>query len=330
MTRCYSERGGLTMDLSNVSFSTVSERDMDMLFANALCTYPGFINLFLDAANINTENVEVNSVSLSKTEAHLGESDITVILTLDGIKYGFLIEDKIDAIAMPNQHERYIKRAEKGIKSSEYEKYEIFIVCPQKYYDIDEEAKKYEHFVSYEKCKKFFNSIDSVDARLKALQVSQAIEKSHKPPQVIINENANAFFRKYKQYQETHYEELSLRTRETSNGYWAHYNVNLKNAYIHHKIPQGYVDLTLKKAADKIDDVRILASWLNAHGYANVKGAVITNSASLRIIVPKLNMQNAFESVSENELKQCFEALKTLTEIASKLENIRKICEINN
>ena len=308
-----------------ISLDTVSERDMDMLFANAFVTYPDFIQLFLKEAGITVDTVELSRVEISKTDAHLGESDITVTAVIDGKKYGFLIEDKIDAIAMPDQHSRYIKRAKKGIKNKEFDSYEIFIVCPQKYYDTDGEAKKYEHMVSYEKCMDYFNSFDTPDANVKSQQIAQAIDKSHRPPQVIINENANAFFRKYKQYQEENYEELYCRTKETSNGYWAHYRVKLKNAHIHHKIQQGNVDLTFSGAADLIDNIQSLVDWLKENGYVKIKATVIGNSAAIRIGVPVLDMQQPFETVDERDLKQCFVAITVLAEIASELENIRKI-----
>ena len=72
-------------------------------------------------------------VYLSKSDKD-GESDITVIIKSEGKKYGLLIEDKIDAIAMPEQPERYIKRGEKGIKNKDYDAFYSFIVCPEKYY----------------------------------------------------------------------------------------------------------------------------------------------------------------------------------------------------
>ena len=47
-----------------------------------------------------------------------GESDITVILSNEINKIALLIEDKIDAHAMPMQPERYIKRGKKGIENT--------------------------------------------------------------------------------------------------------------------------------------------------------------------------------------------------------------------
>lgn len=52
--------------------------------------------------NLPKDDYIVSEVYLSKADKD-GESDITVIIESSGIKYGLLIEDKIDAIAMPEQ-----------------------------------------------------------------------------------------------------------------------------------------------------------------------------------------------------------------------------------
>ena len=70
---------------------------------NSFVCDDGFLDLFLSKAGIVAESKRVLSVELSKTDAKFGESDITVIVEIDGRKIGLLIEDKIDAIAMPEQ-----------------------------------------------------------------------------------------------------------------------------------------------------------------------------------------------------------------------------------
>ena len=120
----------------NYALNTVTERDMDLLFSNALASDPGFLSLFVSKAGITCINPIVTDVIISKTETRLGESDITLHLDLDGKKYGFLIEDKIDAINMPDQYRRYVRRGERGVQRGDYDRFEVFIVCPAKYYAI--------------------------------------------------------------------------------------------------------------------------------------------------------------------------------------------------
>ena len=129
-------------------FGTVSERDMDMLFLNAFATDKGFLKLFIRKADLPKGDYKVNEVYLSKADKD-GESDITVIIESSGKKYGRLIEDKIDAIAMPQQPERYIKRGERGKKNKDYDEFYSFIVCPEKYLKNNDAAKKYPYKVKY-------------------------------------------------------------------------------------------------------------------------------------------------------------------------------------
>ena len=81
-------------------FSTVSERDMDMLFLNAFSIDHGFLNLFIKEAKLPEADYTVSEIYLSKADKD-GESDITVIVDSPEGRIGLLIEDKIDAIDMP-------------------------------------------------------------------------------------------------------------------------------------------------------------------------------------------------------------------------------------
>lgn len=50
-----------------------------------------------------------------------GESDIEVTLIIENKKVAFLIEDKIDAAAQPEQADRYTTRGRKAVKSGMYD-----------------------------------------------------------------------------------------------------------------------------------------------------------------------------------------------------------------
>ena len=100
-----------------VNYSSVEERDMDTLFLELIGSDKDFLKIFIDKVEkIKGQSFEVQSIELSKSDNH-GESDITVIIDGNGIKYGFLIEDKINAITMEEQCNRYTIRGEKGIKN---------------------------------------------------------------------------------------------------------------------------------------------------------------------------------------------------------------------
>lgn len=123
-------------------YRNVSERDMDLLFMEAFATDPGFSKLFLSKTPYADLTFSILHAERSKVDNGLGESDLTVIYDIDGKRHALLIEDKIDAVAMPDQHGRYLKRGEKGVAAGEYDSFDVFIVCPDKYRSSNEEAAK--------------------------------------------------------------------------------------------------------------------------------------------------------------------------------------------
>lgn len=305
-------------------FSRIRERDMDVLFLNAMVTDYEFGKLVLSKTKYSGANFVVKNVELSHTEPGLGESDITVIVEIGGKRVGLLIEDKIDAIAMPEQHNRYHKRAKKGIDRHDYDAYEVFIFCPMKYYELNSEASKYEHFLSYEELQSFFLGKDDILSNIRAQQLSQAIEIAKKPPVVNVDENANAFFRQYKAYQEENYPKLDLRTSETSNGWWAHYGTRLGKVHVMHKAQEGYVDLTFPKAADSIESIIRCADWLNSNGVECV-GLKTGKAASIRVRTPALDFHESFDLVTKEDLNKCFETITKLCDYANNVNEAYRI-----
>lgn len=310
-------------------FGTISERDMDMLFLNAFSTDKGFLKLFIGKTDLPKDDYAVSAVYLSKADRD-GESDITVIFETSGVKYGLLVEDKIDAIAMPEQPERYIKRGNRGIKNKDYEKYYSFIVCPQKYFNNNDAAKKYPYAVMYEEIRDYFSKKTDISHTIYFQEISQAIDKAKRPPKVEINANANRFFRKYKDYQEENYPELNLTTKRDSNGYWAHYTTRFGLVYLYHKIEDGKVDLTFNRAAKYLDKLEIVASWFRKYGISNVSAVKTGMAGALRVTVPKLNMQIPFEENDEYDIDVCFKTINELIEamnvfsVASSISDLLK------
>lgn len=298
-------------------FSTIHERDMDMLFLEAIGTDRSFADLFVSKTKWAGKEYTVEKIQLSKTDAELGESDITVTINIGGNKYALLIEDKVDAIDMPDQHERYVKRGKASVKAGEYEDFEVFITCSKKYYDSNTEAKLYEHCVLYEECLSYFETKDDELSKMRAAQFDAAIKRAKKPYEANIDESAYLFFSHYREYQKNHYPMLDLRTKQSSNGWWPQYGSKLGNTLIYHKMQEGFVDLTFPNAAEHMDTMQRIASWLRDNGNDQVLAVRTGKSCALRIECPKLKVKNAFTETSENDLKICFDAISRLTLIAS-------------
>lgn len=312
----------------NCSFNAVHERDMDIMFLEALVSDPGFTKLVLSKTKFGDQGFQVLSAALSETETGLGETDICVVLQVGDIRLGLLIEDKVDAIAMPDQYLRYHKRGKRGVQRGTYDAYEVFIFCPCKYRNNNAEAKKYENVISYEDIKGYFDGKDDVISRVRSQQLAQAIERAKKPPEVNVNEAANLFFNKYKAYQKQFYPELDLRTSEKSNGWWPHYSTRLGDVYIYHKRPEGFVDLTFPNAAGKMDVFQSMASWLRSHDVPNVVAVKTGRAAALRIEVPKMPLTAVFEHIEKADIKKCFDAVQALVDFANLIEDAHAVSAI--
>lgn len=312
----------------NCSFNAVHERDMDILFLEALVSDLGFTKLVLSKTKFGDQEFQVLSAALSETETGLGETDICVVLQVGDIRLALLIEDKVDAIAMPDQYLRYHKRGKRGVQRDAYDAYEVFIFCPYKYRNNNSEAQKYENFISYEDIKDYYDGKNDVISRVRSQQLAQAIERAKKPPEVNVNEAANLFFNKYKAYQKQYYPELDLRTSEKSNGWWPHYSTRLGDVYIYHKRPEGFVDLTFPNAAGKMDVFQNMASWLRSHDVPNVVAVKTGRAAALRIEVPKMPMTAAFEYIEKANIKKCFDAIQALVDFANLIEDAHAVSAI--
>ena len=307
--------------------NTITERDMDMLLAQAVITDPELCRIIVDKTELKNKAFTVKKVEVSKEDSKLGESDVTVILDVEGDLHGLLIEDKIDAGAQPDQHGRYVKRGKLGVEAGDYKAFSIFLFCPEKYYKNNSEAKLYEHLLTYEECKGYFDSKNDPLSMFRSQQLEQAIKKAKKPASNNVDEKSNAFLRQYIKYQRQYYPSLDLSTREDRNGGWTDFRTELGYVYINHKIQEGYVDLTFPKAAEKVERLKLIAEWARNHKMSEVTVVKAKRGAMIRMHVPKLDIQKGFEFVDRSELDRCFDAVKELTDFANMIEVANSITE---
>lgn len=296
-------------------FSDVSERDMDMLISEEVVSSADFLAIFLQ--KIEIESATVSSVELSKSDAVLGESDITVIVESNGEKNGLLIEDKIDAIAMPGQAKRYNLRGQKGIEQGDYEKFHVFIVAPQKYLSENKESKKYPNRISYEELLSFFSARSDSRSAYKAQQIEQAIYKQKTGYQVIENRAVTDFWEQYANYQKEHHPNVWLLYtpgKRGSNASWPRYNTVIKGLYFYHKSEFGFIDLTFQNCADRIPELEgILSEQLGDYATDGFSVQRTSKSAALRLIVPILDFHESFEAQID-KVKECFAAIQKMTD----------------
>ena len=312
----------------NYKNKNVCERDMDLLFIEAFVTDRGFSDLFINQTSFKGKEYKILSTEISKVDKDLGESDITIIIDVEGIKYALLIEDKIDAIAMPNQHGRYIERGNKGIGNNEYSYFDVFIVCPEKYRKNNEEATKYKYYVSYEQCLEYFSKCENPLRKMWYEQIAQALDTAKLENKVEINEIAIVSFEKYADYQKKHFPRIKLQSRadgKSVNGWWPKFGTGCKGLYILHKTDRNFVDLTIHGAGEKIAELTIIEKWLYENGNKDITLHKTGKSAALRIETPEISMSKPFYEWNLDDLDACFEAIQKLTDLASMFTAINKI-----
>jgi hypothetical protein len=114
--------------------------------------------LLLEDMNVSEEfcqwlaaqtSMPINSVDShaawhSIPDASLGESDLVMLITSGGGTFALLIENKIDAPAMPAQGERYSKRGNIEIQKGKWHWFSTCMVAPKLYLDKSDDATVYD------------------------------------------------------------------------------------------------------------------------------------------------------------------------------------------
>lgn len=300
-------------------FREVTERDMDMLFLEEFACSEKFLQIFTDKIQIT--NAEALSLYSSKTDPSLGESDITVIVEADGMKIGLLIENKIDAPAMPEQAERYFKRGNEGIAHDDYNAFYVFIVAPEKYLCHNQEAPNYTYQIKYEDILKYFEEVDDSRANFKIQQIRQAIDKQKKSYQVKVDPAVTEFWSKYAGYQKKHFPDLYFIYKggeKGTNATWPRFRTVMDKLHINHKTERGYVDLTIDRFGERIVNVeKLLTDTVGDYLKEGISVQKTGRSASVRLEVPPVDVHLPFEEQVDS-VEKGFSAVRILSDIAKK------------
>lgn len=280
-----------------------------------------FSKIFLDKIGIS--NVKLLSTWQSKTDTELGESDMTVVFESNNKKIALLIEDKIDAIAMPEQPSRYFLRGAKGVLKGEYDLFYVFIVAPQNYLDKNEKAKEYPNSVSYEEIKMYFEKNNDTKSVFKIAQIECAICKQKNGYQAVKNILVTDFWKKYINYKKTYFPNLVLVNSsdvKPTNGIWTHFRTNNSKACIYYKSNKGTVDLTFNGQADNIEKIKAFVFKVLGNYYDKGISIVKTGkSCAIRKYVPIVDFLKLFEE-QESLVKKSFESVEELVKIADTLD----------
>lgn len=302
-------------------FRDILEHDMDMLILEEFACSTEFSKIFLNKVNIS--DAKVLSTWQSKTDSELGETDMTVVFEYNDKKIALLIEDKIDAIAMPEQPARYVLRGNKGVIDGEYDTYHIFIVAPQEYLEKNEKAKEYPNYVSYEEIRDYFEKLNDTRRSFKLAQISLAIEKQKNGYQVVKNALVTDFWNKYVEYKNQNFPKLNLivnNDTKPTNGIWTYFRTINKDMLIYHKSDKGYVDLTLNGKADKQEKIKSMLTSIVENYYEQGYEVVKTGkSCAIRVKVPVVTFSEPFEK-QKDSIDYAFSAVEKLYALSIKLD----------
>ena len=293
------------------SIGNVYERDIDLYIINKFLNDSKFKELFLK--KINCQNYQVCKCLHSFSDEN-GESDIIIILENDNRKIGLLIEDKINAIAMPKQYERYILRAEKQKHEGLFDNYYIFIIAPKSYIDSNNEAQKYDNKISYEEILDYISG----DVYGESL-IKKAIEEKKKGYDVVENKAVTLFWEKYYEMVENRFSDLKLNRYEGARGSdanWPIFFTPIEKIQIFHKSDRGFVDLTIRSVSQYYFEVYdIVKNVLKENMTLQKTG----KSLAIRIRVPKIDFEKDFKEQEENVIK-CLEVVRELQKFMRKID----------
>ncbi len=237
-----------------IQFDGVYERDMDFLFMRKIANDKSFVKkFFLEAEQLcangyNTAEFSVESVAHSVITED-GESDIEAILKIGNKRIALLIEDKIDAVAMPEQAARYNIRGEKAVQRGDYDEFFVFITAPRDYLKSNAEAKKYAHCISYENIQESLTDDFEKAVICHALSAANNVRLPRSPTVTAFWDKLYDFIdERYKDVFRVHGHRGLERSGQT--GQWISISC-AKPFVIHIKSDKGYVDLEISGFADK-------------------------------------------------------------------------------
>ena len=251
-----------------------------------------------------------------------GESDITVILEKGSHRIGILIENKIDAIAMPSQRKRYNLRGIKGINDYQYDEFFVFMVAPSDYLKENSEAKLYENKVSYEEIKEALSG----DAFSRVL-IEKALEEKRNGYVAIENKMVTRFWGKYYEFIRNNYPQIKIHEINGPRGSraaWPELTTDYPQVIIIHKSDRGYMDLTFNKMANHVS---VFNKYFENKVPKECSVVKTGKSLSVRLKVPIIDFKNDFDNYI-NEMSECMNGAMKLYEFLKSINILMMYEEI--
>ena len=298
---------------------SILERDIDLLLLEELNVSENFSSwLYLKIFNGNVAP-PCKGAWHSISDSLLGESDL-VVLFEDG--KSVLIENKIDAVAQPEQGQRYQERGLKGISQNLWSDFSTCMVAPELYLQTENDSQSYDINIRYEEIYDWFINSSNHTKRdqHKAYIIKEAIEQNRRGYQIIPDEKVTNFWFEYWQLSNKMYPHLEMRKpgKKPFHSDWPEFRPSVlnKNIIIVHKLERGDVDLQISGAANKLETIK---SLIDESKFTVVKAG---KSAAIRLKINSINRLACFEAQVETVhigLTAAMELLEIAQEIQRKI-----------
>lgn len=311
------------------TIAKIYERDMDLVLVEELESNNEF-RVWLAARVYGTDCFLSHiRATHSVVDDSNRESDVVyrfLAQPVDGsdepARVAILLENKIDAIAQPNQGRDYGRRGDAGKDRGDWQEYRTCLVAPQAYLDAAQDRANFDESISYEEILAFFASRKERDERFrwKARLVGDAIFKRASGYSAVVSDAATAFVRAYYE-QALAFPQLQMpvpRPRPQGST-WISFRPEVlpKGASIEHQVTAGAVKLLIPGAAERLEEMDALLRPLLLPEMDVVQAG---KSVAVTVSVPRIeSLIVPFESVRE----QAVAGLRAANALVALVERVR-------
>lgn len=289
-----------------ISVSSVSERDVDLLLLEEFVASIGFGRWFVGEVFSSVPPIETCLTARRSVTQSNGESDLEILFQVnDGSRLLVMIENKVGARFQPLQAERYCVRAANYLLRGDCEKAWTIITAPEAYFGSSDSCKGFDGRISYESILNWFTQSDSIGARkaYKQAVLQAAIGKSALGYQPVEDAVATKFWRDYWSILLDTAPELRMSEPgfKTAGSTFIGFKPAMLPASVNivHKLTgtegarTGFVDLHFQGMSEMAPELEKNLQGLLEPGMTIVRA---TKSAAVRIIVPTVDPNKDAES----------------------------------
>jgi len=294
---------------TQVSVSSVSERDIDLLLLEEFVASKEFGSWFVCEACSDTAQLEKCVFARRSVTQSIGESDLELtFLHPDGRCLLVMVENKVTAAFQARQADRYRQRGKGYVESGQCDHFLTILTAPEAYFGPSKCCKGFDGRVSYESILRWFQSAGDLGERLsyKTALLQAAITKSSLGYQPVEDSVTTLFWKGYWQLVRHHASELRMREpgAKPSGSTFVYFEPAglVTGATIVHKLTgtkgasTGFVDLQLPGLGKDVLALDNALQHLLEKGMSIVQ---VSKSAAIRLVVPSVDPNRDTDSQTQ-------------------------------